>query len=163
MTRFARAALPAQLIAFSSSSSLAALPAIVTATEEELGLSKRVTGFVLPLAGAMFKLAGPTSWLAGTLFVSWFYHVPLQTSQIALVAVSSVFLGFASPGIPRGAFIMLTPILLSVGLPVEGVGILIAVDAIPDTFATVLNASGNMAATVLVARGEHVRAPADAV
>ena len=47
---------------------------------------------------------------------------------------------------------MLTPILLAVGLPVEGVGILIAVDAIPDTFATVLNVTGNLASTVLVAR-----------
>jgi proton glutamate symport protein len=150
--RFARAALPAQLIAFSSSSSVATLPALVTAAEEDLKLPKNVTGFMLPLATAMFKLAGPSSWTAGALFISWFYDVPLHAPQLALVAVGSVFLGFASPGIPRGAFIMLTPILVAVGLPVEGVGILIAVDAIPDTIATVLNATGNLASTVIVAR-----------
>lgn len=152
MRRFAKAALPPQLIAFSSSSSLAALPALVTAAERELALPAQVTGFVLPLASAMFKIAGPSSWTAGALFISWFYNVPLHAPQLALLAVASVFLGFASPGIPRGAFIMLTPILIAVGLPVEGVGILIAVDAIPDTFATVLNATGNLAATAVVAK-----------
>ncbi len=152
VTRFARAVLPAQLIAFSSSSSVAALPALVTAAKQELELPQGVTGFVLPLAAAMFKLAGPSSWMAGALFIGWFYGVPLHLPQLATIAAASVFLGFASPGIPRGAFIMLTPVLLAVGLPVEGVGILIAVDAIPDTFATVLNATGNLAATALVAR-----------
>lgn len=156
MRQFARAVLPAQLIALSSSSSLAALPALVTSAETTLQLPTRVTGFVLPLAGAMFKSAAPSSWLSGVLFISWFYHIPLSASQIALVAAAAVCLGFASPGIPRGAFIMLTPILVSVGLPVEGVGILIAVDAIPDVFATVLNTTGNLAATVIVARDADV-------
>lgn len=152
VTRFARAVLPAQLIAFSSSSSVAALPALVTAAKQDLELPQGVTGFVLPLAAAMFKLAGPSSWMAGALFIGWFYGVPLHLPQLATIAAASVFLGFASPGIPRGAFIMLTPVLMAVGLPVEGVGILIALDAIPDTFATVLNATGNLAATALVAR-----------
>lgn len=151
MARFAKAALPPQLIAFSSSSSVAALPALVTAAEGELALPKNVTGFALPLSTAMFKIAGPVSWVSGALFLGWFYNVPLHTPQILFVATASVFLGFASPGIPRGAFIMLAPLLLAVGLPVEGVGILIAVDAIPDTFATVLNATGNFVATILVA------------
>ena len=151
MARFARAALPPQLIAFSSSSSIAALPSLVTAADEELALPWEVTGFVLPLATAMFKLAGPSSWMAGALFISWFYDKPLALPQLLVIAVGSVFLGFASPGIPRGAFLMLTPLLLAVGLPMEGVGILIAVDAIPDTFATVLNATGNLTATALVA------------
>jgi Na+/H+-dicarboxylate symporter len=152
MMRFAKAALPAQLIAFSSSSSLAALPALVTAAERDLKLPANVTGFVMPLAAAMFKIAGPVSWVVGSLFIGWFYNVPLHLPQLATVAMASIFLGFASPGIPRGAFIMLTPLLVAVGLPAEGVGILIAVDAIPDTFATVLNATGNLTATALVAR-----------
>ena len=62
-----------------------------------------------------------------------------------------VFLGFAAPGIPRGGFIMLTPLFLAIGLPAEGIGILIAVDAIPDTFATVLNTTGDLTAATLVA------------
>jgi proton glutamate symport protein len=152
MARFAKAALPAQLIALSSSSSIASLPALVEAAETRLGLPVNVTGFVLPLATAMFHIAAPVSWTVGALFVGWFYDVPLHAPQLAMIAFAAVFLGFASPGVPRGAFIMLTPLLLAVGLPAEGVGLLIAADAIPDTFATALNVTGNLAATVLVAR-----------
>jgi proton glutamate symport protein len=154
MRTFARAALPAQLIAFSSSSSIASLPALVESAERGLGLSTRVTGFVLPLAVSMFKIAGPVAWTIGALFVGWFYGVPLHTRELATIAFAAVFLAFAAPGIPRGAFIMLTPLFLAIGLPAEGIGILIAVDALPDTFATVLNVTGDLAATAIVARRE---------
>jgi Na+/H+-dicarboxylate symporter len=147
---FGRAALPAQLIAFSSSSSLAALPVLVESAEARLGLPKPVTGFVLPLAASTFKIATPVAWSVGAVFVGWFYGIPLHFGSLAMIAFAAVFLGFA-PGIPRGAFILLTPLFLAIGLPAEGIGILIAVDAIPDTFATVLNTTGNLAAAALVA------------
>jgi Na+/H+-dicarboxylate symporter len=152
MRRFARAALPAQLIAFSSSSSIATLPALVEGAEGELALPERVTGFVLPLAVSTFKIAAPVSWTVGALFVGWFYGVPLHLGGLATIAFAAVFLAFAVPGIPRGAFIMLTPLFLTLGLPAEGIGILIAVDAIPDLFATVLNTTGDLTAAALVAR-----------
>jgi Na+/H+-dicarboxylate symporter len=154
MVRFARAALPAQLIAFSSSSSIASLPALVESAERGLGLSTRTTGFVLPLAVSTFKIAAPLSWTVGALFVGWFYGVPLPVGSLATIAFASIFLAFGVPGIPRGAFMMLAPLFIAIGLPVEGIGLLIAVDAIPDTFSTVLNVTGNLAATALVARGE---------
>ena len=152
MRDFLRAALPGQLIAFSSSSSIASLPALVRGAEEELGLRKDLTGFVLPLAVSTFKFAAPVSWTFGTLFVAWFYHVELGPTDYATLAFATIFLGFFSPGVPRGAFLILAPLFLSIRLPVEGIGILIAVDAIPDLFATVLNASGYLAATVIVGR-----------
>ena len=155
VSRFARAALPAQLIAFSSSSSIASLPALVESAEIGLGLSNRVTGFVLPLSVSVFKLAAPVSWTVGALFVGWFYGVPLHARELATIAFAAVFLAFAAPGVPRGAFIMLTPLLVAIGLPPEGVGILIAVDAIPDTFATVLNVTGDLAAVAIVAKVER--------
>src|SRR5260221_8270211 len=154
--RFARAALPSQLIAFSSSSSLASLPALVESAEEGLGLPKTITGFVLPLAVSTFKIAGPVSWTMGALFVGWFYGVPLHAREVATVAFASVVLNFRVPGIARGAFIMLAPLFSAIGLPVEGIGILIAVDAIPDTFATALNVTGDLAAAALVARSGAV-------
>ena len=156
--RFARAALPAQLIAFSSSSSIASLPALVDSAERGLELPPPITGFVLPLAVSTFKAAAPVSWTVGALFIGWFYGVPLHARELATIAFASIFLAFAAPGIPRGAFIMLTPLFLAIGLPAEGIGILIAVDAIPDTLATVLNVTGDLAAAVLVARGEHATA-----
>jgi proton glutamate symport protein len=152
LRRFARAALPPQLIAFSSSSSIASLPALVETAEKNLQLPERVTGFVLPLAVSTFKIAAPVSWTIGALFVGWFYGVPLPAKSIATIAFAAVFLAFAVPGIPRGAFIMLTPLFLAIGLPAKGIGILIAVDAIPDVFATVLNTTGHLVAAALVAR-----------
>jgi Na+/H+-dicarboxylate symporter len=152
LRRFARAALPPQLIAFSSSSSIASLPALVETAENNLQLPKRVTGFVLPLAVTTFKIAAPVSWTIGALFVGWFYGVPLHAGSVATIAFAAVFLAFAVPGIPRGAFIMLTPLFLAIGLPANGIGILIAVDAVPDLFATVLNTTGHLVAAALVAR-----------
>ncbi len=150
--RFARAALAPQLIAFSSSSSIASLPALVASAETELGLPKRTTGFVLPLAVSTLKVAGPVSWTVGALFIGWFYGINLGVRELTTVAFAAVFLAFAAPGVPRGAFIMLTPLLLAVGLPAEGVGILIAVDALPDVFATVLNVTGDLSAAAIVSR-----------
>ena len=152
--RYARAALPSQLIAFSSSSSIASLPALVESAERGLGLPPAITGFVLPLAVSTFKIAAPVSWTTGALFVGWFYGVPLHAPELATVAVAAVFLSFGVPGIPRGAFIMLTPLFGAIGLPVEGIGILIAVDALPDLFATTLNVTGDLAAAALVAKSE---------
>jgi Na+/H+-dicarboxylate symporter len=148
---FARAALPPQLIAFSSSSSLASLPALVESADRRLRLPPAASGFVLPLAVSVFKIAGPVSWPIGALFVGWFYGVPLHVRELAIIAFAAVFLAAAAPGIPRGAFIMLAPLFVAIGLPVEGIGILIAVDAIPDTFATMLNVTGYLAAATLAA------------
>jgi proton glutamate symport protein len=150
--RYARALLPSQLIAFSSSSSIATLPSLVRSAEQ-LEIPAAVTGFVLPLAASVFKVAAPVSWAAGALFIGRLYGVPLGFSGLLAVAFAAVFLSFGVPGIPRGAFILLTPLFAALGLPAAGIGILIAVDAIPDTFATALNVSGHLAVTALVARG----------
>ena len=149
--RFARAVMPSQLIAFSSSSSIAALPALVEGAERDLGISDRVAGFVVPISVSMFKIAAPLSWTVGALFIAWFYGITLHVQQLALIAFAGVFLTFAAPGVPRGAFLLLTPLFLAVGLPAEGIGILIAVDTIPDLFSTTFNVTGNLAATALVA------------
>ncbi|MDB4888333.1 MAG: hypothetical protein JWL61_188 [Gemmatimonadetes bacterium] len=152
--RFARAMVEPLLIAVSSSSSIATLPSLVESAERDLLLPKRVTGFVLPLAVSTFKVAGPVSWTVGALFVAWFYGIPLHTRELVTIGIFSVFLTFGAPGVPRGAFIALAPLFIAIGLPVEGIGILIAVDAIPDTLATALNVTGYLGSTAIVARGE---------
>ncbi len=159
MRRFGRAALPAQLIAFTSSSSVASLPALVESAQRELGLPRRISGFVLPLAVSTFHFAAPVTWTVGTLFVGWFYRVSIGPREIAIVALASIFLTAAAPGVPRGGFIMLAPLFSEIGLPAEGIGILIALDVVPDTFATALNVTGDLAAAALVARHEPTAAP----
>ena len=149
---FARAVFPAQSVAFASSSSLAALPAMVDGADRILKLPPKITGFVLPLAVSLCKISAPGSWTIGALFIGWFYGIPLSFSDLAIVAFASIFLAFAAPGVPRGGFLILTPLFLAIGLPAEGIGILIAVDAIPDLFSTVVNVTGYFASTTIVAR-----------
>lgn len=86
------------------------------------------------------------------MFVGWFYGVPLHAPELATVGFATVFLTFGVPGIPCGAFIMLAPLFTAIGLPVEGIGILIAVDALPDLFATTLNVTGDLVAAAIVAK-----------
>src|SRR5262249_26553392 len=146
--------LPAQIIAFTSSSSVASLPALVKSAERDLSLPKRISGFVLPLAVSTFHFAGPVTWTVGAVFVAWFYGIPFGAREIGIVAFASIFLTSAAPGVPRGGFIMLAPLFSELRLPLEGIGILIALDALPDTFATALNVTGDLAAAALVARYE---------
>lgn len=149
--RFVRAVLPAQAVAFSSSSSLASLPALVDSAER-LGVSRAVSGFVLPLAVSSFKVGSAASWLVGTLFLARLYGVPLGFADHLTIVAGAVALSFATPGVPNGAFLLLAPVLAGLGLPASGVALLIAVDAIPDLFATVTNVTGDFAAAGIVRR-----------
>jgi Na+/H+-dicarboxylate symporter len=114
-----------------------------------------VTGFVLPLAVSTFKINTPIADLAGPLFIAQLYGVSLGPAQIATMAALSVAMSFSNPGIPSGGMFAVTaPVLLSVGLPVEGIGLLIAADAIPDVFNTVINVTGDMTVATVLSRDD---------
>lgn len=157
MGRFARAALPAQAVAFSSRSSLAALPALIDTARTRLGMPDEITGFFIPFAMVMFRIAAPFSLTAGAVFLARLYGTPLSATQLATVAVTSVVTSLSVPGIPGGSVIVMVPVLASVGLPLEGLGILLGVDTIPDMFRTTANVTGQLAAAAIVSRR---RAPA---
>ena len=152
LRQFARACAPGQAVGFSTRSSLAALPALLDTAERDLGLPNQVSGVVLPLAVSVFKFASPAARLTGTLFVARLYGIDLNVGEIAVIAAAVVALSFYSPGIPSGGLFVLTPIYIALNLPVEGVGILIALDMIPDMFITTANVTGNMSVAVLVSR-----------
>src|SRR5688500_2731233 len=149
--RFIRAVLPAQAVAFSSSSSLASLPALIDSARR-LGVAPVVGGLVLPLAVSSFKVASAVSWLTGTMFLARLYGVDLTFVDQLTIVASAVALSFATPGVPNGAFLLLAPLLVRVGLPASGVALLIAIDSIPDLFATTTNVSGDFAAAAIVDR-----------
>lgn len=149
--RFMRAALPAQAVAFSSSSSLASLPALIDSADR-LGVPQPLAGFVLPLAVSSFKVVIAASWLVGTIFLARLYGVSLGAADYFTVVAAAMALSFATPGVPNGAFLLLAPLLASLGLPAAGVALLIAVDAIPDLFATAANVTGDFAAVAIVRR-----------
>ena len=149
---FARAVAPAQVVGFSSRSSLASLPAMIEAGKMQLGLPAAATGFVLPLAVSTFKLGATIAITTSTLFLARVYGVSVTPAQVASIAVSAVLLSFSVPGIPGGVLLVIVPVLTSLGIPAEGVGILLAVDVIPDMFRTATNVTADMVATVVVSR-----------
>lgn len=146
---FARALGPAQSIAVSARSSLAALPALIDGARG-LGLGERATGFFLPFSASLYRLGGGVALPAGVLFIARLYGVDLDAAQLVTVGLTSVILTFSVPGIPGGSILIMAPVLLSVGLPVEGIGILLGVDTIPDMFRTTLNVTGTMTAAVVL-------------
>jgi proton glutamate symport protein len=149
---FARAALPAQAVAFSSRSSLAALPAMLESARDRLSLSTPFASFFFPLAVTLFRCGGAIGQVIGALFVAKLYGVVLGPGQLAAIAVTTVVTTFSIPGVPGASIIMIVPVLLTAGVPAEGVGLLLAVDTIPDMFRTTTNVTGDMTAAVIIAR-----------
>jgi Na+/H+-dicarboxylate symporter len=152
MLRFARAVLPAQAVAFSSRTSLAALPALIEGAQQRLGMSAETSGFLLPLASALFRVGAALGLTVGAVFIGRLYGADLGTAQVLTVAVTAVLTSFSIPGVPAGSIIAMVPVLASVGLPVEGIGVLLGVDAIPDAFRTTANVTGQMAAATIAQR-----------
>lgn len=153
VSRFARACFPAQAIAFSTRSSIATLPAMLEGARRTLELPEEVYGLVLPAAVSGFKYYSHVLRIVGTYLVIILFGVQLGPLEWAAVAGMIGLFGFYSPGIPSGALFIMAPIYQAFGLPVEGIGILIALDLVPDMFATVGNVTGDMAVAALVARG----------
>ncbi|MEA3247769.1 MAG: dicarboxylate/amino acid:cation symporter [Gemmatimonadota bacterium] len=156
---FSRACLPAQAVAFSARSSLAAFPAMLTASREKLGLSEPIVAFLMPVMITMFRVGAVVGQLVGAMFIARLYGIDLGPVQYATMTLTSVATSFSVPGIPGGSIIMMVPVMLSVGLPAEGVGVLLAVDTIPDMFRTATNVTGDFATAVVLDRNRR-RAPA---
>lgn len=152
---FARAAAPPQAVAFSSRSSLAALPAMIE-SGQELKWPNEITGFLLPLAASVFRVGGAIAQVVGVLFLARFYSIPLGPAQIATVVVTVALTTFSIPGVPAGSILVIAPVLSAAGVPAEGIGLLIGVDTIPDMFRTTANTTGAFVAGAVLAR--HSRA-----
>ncbi len=156
---FARAAGPAQAVAFSSRSSLAALPATIEGAEKGLGWPAEMASFFVPLAASVFRAGGAIAQVVAVLFVARLYDVPLSMAELATVVLTVIVTSFTIPGIPAGAIITMTPVLAAAGVPVEGIGVLMGVDTIPDMFRTLANVTGWFAVGSVLARYECSRRP----
>jgi Na+/H+-dicarboxylate symporter len=150
--RFSRAAAPAQAVAFTSRSSLAALPATIEGARDGLGLPEDIVSFFLPLAASMFRVGAAMAQVVGVLFIARLYDVPLHASQLATIVVTVVLTTFSVPGVPAGAIIVMAPVLYAAGVPVEGIGVLLGVDTIPDMFRTTANVTGWLGVGSILAR-----------
>jgi proton glutamate symport protein len=148
-------------VAAGTRSSIAALPAMVEGARDELKLPSVATGFILPFAVSTFKLNGTITGTVRMLFVAHVFGVSLSATGIATFLVTIVIMTFSRVGVPGGgsAFRSL-PAYLALGLPIEGIVILEAVDAIPDIFKTIINVTGDMSAAAILSRGERAVAAA---
>ncbi len=155
--RFAAAVVPAQIVAVGTRSSLASLPALVEGAETRLGLPESISGLVLPLSVAVFKANRTVTSPLNLFILAHIYGVPLSAATIALFAGTTLLLSFASPGIPSGGQFLMLPFYLAAGIPLEGVVLIKAADAIPDIFKTVANVTADMTVAVIAAARAGVR------
>ncbi len=156
LSRFSRAASPSQVVAFTSRSSMASLPVAYTAAKE-MGLSEANCNFILPLAASIFRAGSAMQQMVGVLFLAKISDISLGAPQLATLALISIATSLTTPGVPGGSILVMAPALASLGIPVAGVGLLMAVDSIPDMFRTVANVTPWIAISAILARGDSTR------
>ncbi|HLE57481.1 MAG TPA: cation:dicarboxylase symporter family transporter [Rhodothermia bacterium] len=161
LRRFLGAIAPALTVGAATRSSLAALPAMLDAADNRLGIRREVSGFILPLLVSTFKLSPVISQIFELMFLMAVYRLDPSPGLLISYTVVTLILCFASAGIPSGSKLLSWPIMLAVGVPVEALVVLKVIDAIPDIFKTLLNVTADMSVTVIVQRfaGVPVTAP----
>jgi len=152
--RFFKKFFPAISVAFSTSSSSATLPVSMEIAEENLGISKDVASFTLPL-GATINMDG-TAIMHGvaTVFIAQIYGVDLTLSSFLTVILTATLASIGTAGVPGVGMIMLSMVLQSVGLPVEGIALIMGIDRILDMARTSVNITGDAVCTMIVAKAE---------
>lgn len=151
---FFKAIRPAQLLAFSTSSSNATLPVTMKLTEEELGVSENIASFVLPL-GATVNMNGTSLYQSvAAVFIAQALGMDLSFSQQVMIVLTSTLAAIGSAGVPGAGLIMLIVVLESIGVPAAGIALIMAPDRILDMFRTVVNVTGDVVVTAVVAASE---------
>lgn len=141
---------PALVVAFSTSSSNATLPVTIKTMEENFGVDKRVSRFVLPL-GATVNMDGTALYEAvAAVFIAQLYGVTLGLSSQIIIALTAAFAAVGTAGIPAAGTVTMALILSAVGLPIEGVGLLFALDRPLDMCRTVVNVAGDAAGCTIL-------------
>ncbi len=153
---FAKAAAPAQLVAVSTLSSLAALPALVQGGIDHLKLPPRFTGFVLPLCVSVFKMNRTVSSTAKLVFLAHVYGIEMSAWTLVVFMISVTLLSFGAAGVPNGGQAFSTlPAYVAAGLPIEGVILLEATSMAPDMLKTVLNVTADMSVAAILSRSSR--------
>lgn len=150
---FARGVAPAQAVAISTQSSLASLPAMLRGAGA-LGVPVETSGVVLPLAVAVFRVTAPPMNLAVALYIAHWYGIQLSPFQYAAAVGAATVTTFSGVGLPGQItfYAGVAPICLAIGVPIEALGLLIAVETIPDIFRTIGNVTMDVAVTTVISK-----------
>lgn len=152
--RFFRAMLPAQLFAFSSSSSAATFPVTLQCCRDRLGADEGIAGFVCSL-GVSFNMDGTAMYQAIVVtFLAQLYGIDMSFGDCVTVALMAAMLSIGVPGIPGGSLVVMAVVLDSIRVPADGIAIILAVDRVLDMCRTVINISGDAMGTAIVAASE---------
>ncbi len=152
--RYWRGIIDAQAVAFTTTSSSGTLPVTLECARTNLGVSKPVSSFVLPL-GATINMDGTALYQGvAALFVAQAFGIDLSTGQYVTIILTSTLASIGSAGVPGAGLIMLSLVLTSVGLPLEGLAIIAGIDRILDMARTTVNVTGDLMVSVLVAKSE---------
>ncbi|MCC8034399.1 MAG: dicarboxylate/amino acid:cation symporter [Rikenellaceae bacterium] len=150
--RFITKMYPVQLFAFTTSSSAATLPVNLETVERELGVSEEAASFVLPV-GTTINMDGTSCYQAiAVLFIAQVLGIDLTVGQIFVVLSMTVLSSIGTPAIPGGSYVILTMVLTSVGIPPEGLALILAVDRPLDMLRTAVNVTGDAAVAAIVDR-----------
>jgi proton glutamate symport protein len=148
---------PAFATAFSTDSSVATLPVTMDCLEKNVGVSKKITGFVAPL-GATINMDGTALYEAvAAMFIAQVYGIDMSITQQIMIAVTATIASIGAAGIPSAGLITMVIVLRAVNLPLEGIGLLLAVDRILDMCRTTVNVMGDSCGAVVIARLEGER------
>ncbi|MBA3988328.1 MAG: dicarboxylate/amino acid:cation symporter [Idiomarina sp.] len=155
--QFFKAIMPTQLVAYTTSSSYGTLPSTYRTTTERLGVNKDYASFSLPL-GATINMdgCGGIYPAIAAIFIAHLYGIPLGLTEYAVIMVTATIAAVGTAGVPGSAMVMLTVTLTAVGLPLEGIAFIAAVDRIIDMMRTATNVTGDMVVTSVVARSENM-------
>ena len=144
----------ALLTAFTTASSGATLPIALEAIEHKNGVSNRIASFVLSL-GTTVNMNGTALFeCVGAIFIAQAYGIELTFTQQFIAVVVSLLSAVGAPGIPMAGLVVMTIVLKSMGLPLEGVGLILAVERILDMFRTAINVLGDTSTAVIIAKSE---------
>ncbi|MEY1640096.1 dicarboxylate/amino acid:cation symporter [Tenuifilum osseticum] len=152
--KFFRAIFPAQLVAFSTSSSAATLPVTMEQVEKELNVPNEISSFVLPV-GVTINMDGTSLYQAvATVFIAEVFGVELTLVQLLTILITATLASIGSAGVPGAGIVMLIIVLNSVGLPVEGLALILAIDRPLDMLRTTLNVTGDAMIATIIAKSE---------
>ncbi len=146
---------PAMMFAFSTASSNATIPVTMETVEKRIGVNNRVSSFTIPM-GATINMDG-TAIMQGiaTGFIAQFYGIDLSLSQYLMIVVMIIMASIGTAGVPSVGLVILAGVLANVGLPIEGIALILGVDRLLDMTRTAVNVTGDATVTTIVAKSEN--------